>query len=201
MSVANPPPIPPPPAGYWWRSLACLADIIPLMFLGWLLAGWLAGPEEITARKTADAWAHRMLEQYTLTIRHPTPQNNQTLMDMAQNPRASDLEAVATWMAHLGVTTFYTMLLALTLQEWLMRGTTLGKRMLNLRTIDVRTAAAPGFLDCMMRSACKSACFALPNPLITLVGIINFHIPLFRHDRRTWHDLWTKTQVVDLSKS
>lgn len=195
-SVAKPPPLPPTPAGYGWRSLACLADIIPLLVIGWLLAGWTAGPDERAARQTADAWVGRFAAQYEKALREPSAQNNQILMEMGRNPAPADVEAIATWLAHLGVTTFYALLLALTLQEWLLGGRTLGKRMFNLRTIDVRTGEAPGFLDSLMRSACKAACFALPNPIITLVGLVNFHVPLFRRDHRAWHDLWTKTQVV-----
>ncbi|MEY3392024.1 MAG: hypothetical protein RLZZ322_872, partial [Verrucomicrobiota bacterium] len=62
--MANPPPIPPPAAGFWWRTFACLADVIPLMLLGWALAGALAGSDELAARKQADEWTRSFGEQY-----------------------------------------------------------------------------------------------------------------------------------------
>ena len=198
--MAKPPPIPPPPAGYWWRTFACLADIIPLMFLGWALAGLLAGPDELAARQKADAWTRRFTDQYVKAIRSGSQHDLQTLSSMTTkllDEKSADGEAFLTWYSFQGNVSFVAMLLALALQEWLLAGRTLGKRIFNLRTIGLPDAEPPGFLASLLRSAWKAAFFTLPNPLFMLVGIVNFHVPLFRRDKRSWHDLWTRTQVVD----
>ena len=198
--MANPPPIPPPAAGYGWRTLACLADILPLMFLGWAFAGLLAGPDELAARQKADAWSQRFADQYLKAIRSGAPRDLDDLKAMTakltdkDNP---DLEAFSVWYGYQGNVSFLTMLLALALQEWLLAGRTLGKRIFNLRTIGLPETEAPGFLPALLRSAWKAAFFTLPNPFFMLLGIVNFHVPLFRRDKRAWHDLWTRTQVVD----
>jgi hypothetical protein len=195
--VANPPPIPPPPAGYWWRTFACLADIIPLMFLGWALAGLLAGPEELAARQQADEWTAKLTRQYLKAISSGDPRDLETVKDLVLKPKAKDVAAFNAWYSFQGNVSFVTMLLALALQEWLLAGRTLGKRIFNLRTIGLPDVAPPGFLAALLRSAWKAAFFALPNPLFMLLGIVNFHVPLFRRDKRAWHDLWSRTQVVD----
>ena len=198
--MANPPPIPPPPAGFWWRTFACLADIIPLMFLGWALAGILAGPDELAARQKADAWTHRFTDQYFKAIKSGSQRDQQALTTMTAKlleDKSPDGEAFLTWYSFQGNVSFVTMLLALALQEWLLAGRTLGKRIFNLRTISLPDAQPPGFLASLLRSAWKAAFFTLPNPLFMLLGIVNFHVPLFRRDKRSWHDLWTRTQVVD----
>ena len=198
--MANPPPIPPPPAGYWWRTLACLADILPLMFLGWALAGLLAGPDELAARQKADAWTRRFSEQYIKAIKSGSQRDQQALTTMTTKlleDKSPDGEAFLTWYSFQGNVSFVTMLLALALQEWLLAGRTLGKRIFNLRTIGLPDAEPPGFLASLLRSAWKAAFFTLPNPFFMLLGIVNFHMPLFRRDKRAWHDLWTRTQVVD----
>ena len=198
--MANPPPLPPPPAGYWWRTFACLADIIPLLFLGWALAGLLAGPDEIAARQKADAWSHRFADQYVKAIKSGNQRDLQALSTMTTkllDEKNPDADAFLTWYSFQGNVSFVTMLLALALQEWLLAGRTLGKRIFNLRTIGVPDAEPPGVLAALFRSAWKAAFFTLPNPLFMLLGIVNFHVPLFRRDKRAWHDLWTRTQVVD----
>ena len=198
--MANPPPIPPPAAGYWWRTLACLADIIPLMFLGWALAGLLAGPDELAARQKADAWSHRFADQYAKAVTSGNPRDLDALKALTTKLLAKDnpdLEAFSVWYSFQGNVSFVTMLLALALQEWLLAGRTLGKRIFNLRTIGLPDTEAPGLLASLLRSAWKAAFFALPNPFFMLLGIVNFHVPLFRRDKRSWHDLWTRTQVVD----
>lgn len=198
--MASPPPIPPAPAGFGWRSLACLADILPLLFLGWALAGLLAGGEELAARQKADAWKDRFIDQYAKAVRSGQSRDLQALSGLtnqlleADNP---DAAAIATWYSFQGNVGFVTLLLALALQEWLLAGRTLGKRIFNLRTIGLPDAEPPGLLAALLRSAWKAAFFALPNPFFMLLGIVNFHVPLFRRDKRAWHDLWTRTQVVD----
>jgi hypothetical protein len=47
-------------------------------------------------------------------------------------------------------------------------------------------AEKPGFLRALLRSAWKAAFFTLPNPFFMLLGIVNFHVPLFRRDKRAW---------------
>ncbi|NBN94514.1 MAG: RDD family protein [Verrucomicrobia bacterium] len=170
------------------------------MFLGWALAGLLAGPDELAARQKADAWTHRFTEQYVKAIRSGNPRDLETLKAMTAklvDEKSPDGEAFLAWYSFQGNVSFVTMLLALALQEWLLAGRTLGKRIFNLRTISLPDAATPGFLSALLRSAWKAAFFTLPNPLFMLLGIVNFHVPLFRRDKRAWHDLWTRTQVVD----
>jgi hypothetical protein len=177
--------------------LACLADIIPLMILASALAGLLAGPEETAARQQADDWTKRFAEQYVKAIQSGSPSESDRVWDMALKPKDAELKAFKTWYAFQGNVSFVTMLLALALQEWLLAGRTLGKRIFNLRTIGLPDAEPPGLLPSLIRSAWKAAFFALPNPLFMLLGVVNFHVPLFRRDKRAWHDLWTRTQVVD----
>jgi len=167
------------------------------MILGWALAGLLAGPEELTARQQADDWTQRFAEQCMKAIKTGSPRDLDRVWDMVLKPKDADLEAFRTWYAFQGNVSFVTMLIALALQEWLLAGRTLGKRIFNLRTIGLPDTEPPGFLPALIRSAWKAAFFALPNPFFILLGIVNFHVPLFRRDKRAWHDLWTRTQVVD----
>ncbi|MEY3772909.1 MAG: hypothetical protein RL067_923, partial [Verrucomicrobiota bacterium] len=44
------------PAGLWRRSLAALADALPLLGLSWWLAQRLAGPDELAARDRVAAF-------------------------------------------------------------------------------------------------------------------------------------------------
>ena len=170
------------------------------MFLGWALAGLLAGPDELAARQKADAWTQRFADQYGKALKSGRPNDLQalsTMTDKLLEEKSPDGEAFLTWYSFQGNVSFVTMLLALALQEWLLSGRTIGKRIFNLRTISLPDAEPPGFLPSLLRSAWKAAFFTLPNPLFMLLGIVNFHVPLFRRDKRAWHDLWTRTQVVD----
>ncbi len=197
MAEQGPPPIPLPPAGYFWRTLACLADIIPLLFLGVMIAGWIAGPDELAAKEKVAQFEQRLVAQYTKAITHPSEREQKVLMDMILKHDEKDLDAVSTWYTHQGEVSFFVMLLALFLQEALWSGQTIGKKIFNLRTVDFYTQEPPRFLSCALRSAWKSSFIALYNPFTAVLGIINFHVPLFRKDRRSWHDMFTRTYVVD----
>lgn len=198
--MAEPPPIPPTPAGFGWRSLACLADIIPLFICGHAVAGMVADADALAAHAAQQKWTDGLFELYFQSLSSPSSDSSRRILEYALNPPKEAVEAVIAWSWHLGTTTFLIMLSALTTQETLM-GTTLGKRMFRLRTAETPGGGRPPFLSCLMRSAWKSAFFALPNPLFGLLGIVNFHVPLFRRDRRAWHDLWTRTQVVEDTRS
>ena len=190
----RPPPLPPVPAGLWWRTFAALADVIPLLVLSWWLAVRLAGPDEQTALTTVGTFYDQL---QTLSLQSQRTGSTTALWDLALHPPETTLQAYALWLGFLGTVSFCVVGGALTAQEWLGQGRTLGKRIFGLRSVDIATGEAPGFLPALLRSAWKSAFLCLPNPLFTLLGIVNAHVPLFRKDRRAWHDLWTRTQVVD----
>ena len=142
------------------------------------------------------------MNQYVKTISNGgSPRENQALWDMLLKPDPKALEAMSVWVNFQGMVTFFTLMLALTFQEWLMKGQTIGKMIFNLRTIDIGTRQTPAFFGCLLRSAWKASFFALPNAIFMVIGIINFHVPLFRRDRRAWHDLWTRSQVIESRKS
>jgi hypothetical protein len=193
----GPPPIPLPPAGYFWRTLACLADIIPLLFLGVMIAGLTAGPDELAAKAKVAQFEQRFVAQYTKAITHPSEHEQKVLMDMILKPDEKDLDAVSVWYTHQGEVCFFVMLVALMLQEAFWSGQTIGKKIFNLRTVDYYTQEPPRIMSCILRSAWKSSFIALANPFTALLGIINFHVPLFRKDSRAWHDMFTRTYVVD----
>jgi uncharacterized RDD family membrane protein YckC len=182
------------PAGLWRRSLAALADCLPLLGLSWWLALRLAGADELAARDTVAAFYDRM---QALSMQAQRTGSSAALWDLALHPPEATLQAYATWFGFLGTVAFGVVAGALTLQEWRGDGRTLGKRIFNLRTAEVPDGAPPGFLPSLLRSAWKAAFLCLPNPLFTLLGIVNAHVPLFRADRRAWHDLWTRTQVIE----
>jgi len=190
----RPPPLPPVPAGLWWRTFAALADVVPLLLLIWGLAVRLAGTDEQAALAAVGAFYDQL---QALSLQSQRTGSTTALWDLALHPPEATLQAYATWLGHLGTVSFCLVGGALTAQEWLGQGRTLGKRIFHLRSLDVATGEAPGFLPALLRSAWKAAFLCLPNPLFTLLGIVNAHVPLFRKDRRAWHDLWTRTQVVE----
>ena len=201
--VANsstPPPLPRPPAGFGWRSLACLADIIPLIILGLFLAGQVANTEELAARERTDAFYNKIKNQYAKAIQNPSVEEQNKLMEMAEHPDEKDMEAVAIALTQMGEICFLVTWLGLALQEIFLGGQTLGKRMFSLKVVDFYTQESAGVLSCLLRSAWKAAFINLFNPFTSILGIINFHVPLFRKDRRAWHDMFTRSYVIDLRK-
>ena len=190
----RPQPLPPVPAGLWWRTFAALADVVPLLLLSWWLAVRLAGTDEQAALAAVGAFYDQL---QALSLQSQRTGSTTALWDLALHPPEATLQAYATWLGHLGTVSFCLVGGVLTAQEWLGQGRTLGKRIFHLRSLDVATGEAPGFLPALLRSAWKAAFLCLPNPLFTLLGIVNAHVPLFRKDRRAWHDLWTRTQVVE----
>ncbi len=200
MAEVKPPPLPLPPAGFGWRTLACLADIIPLIILGVFLGGYFANTEQLEAKQRVDDFQKRLEQQYIKTLSNPSEREQTALRKMIMQPDTQDVTAVQTWYTHQGVVCFFVLLVGLALQEIVASGQTIGKRIFNLRTVDFYTQQSPGMMSCFLRSAWKAAFLALVNPLILILGIINFHIPLFRRDRRAWHDMLTRTYVVDDKK-
>ena len=193
--MANPPPLPPQPAGLWWRTFACLADIIPLYILAWALAGLFADAELVAASHQAELFREKLSAQYVKAMQG-NPRELAALKALVDinNP---ELVPIAAWLNYLSLVTFGVLLAGLSLQESLMGGRTLGKRIFNLKVITLPLVDPPTPSASLFRNFCKAAFFALPFGFVMLLAIVNFHVPLFRRDRRTLHDLWSRTQVVD----
>jgi hypothetical protein len=170
------------------------------MILGLFLSGHFANTEELAARERADAFYNKIKNQYVKVIQNPSVEEQNKLMQMAEHPDEKDLEAVALTLTQVGEICFLVMWLGLALQEIFFAGQTLGKRIFNLRVVDFYTQEAPNVLSCLLRSAWKAAFINLFNPFTSILGIINFHVPLFRKDRRAWHDMFTRSYVIDLRK-
>lgn len=185
-----PPPIPARPAGFWWRTLAFLADALPLGIVAQVLADRTADADAIAGKAAFDAWLRQLVEAY---VRVAKGADVAVLRQVAEAVPASSAE----WFAHTGMVAMLTFTAVLGLQEALLGGRTLGKMMVNLRVIDVRTGEPPSAAGCLLRSAWKAMFLWFPSPLISLVALVNFHLPLFRKDNRAIHDLTTFTQVID----
>lgn len=186
----SPPPIPARPAGFGWRTLAFLLDLIPLTLLAQHLAGATAGEQALRGRADLEAWVERLVKAYA-----------DGLSGAGLDPVKVALQAAPAtggdWIAHAGFVGVATFALALGLQEAALGGRTLGKAVVSLRVIDVRTGLPPNPAGCLLRGAWKGMFLCLPSLLVNLVGLVGFHLPLFRKDGRALHDLATFTQVVD----
>lgn len=185
-----PPPIPLKPAGFGWRSLAFIADCLPLSFVAQYLADRTAGTEALAGRAALEAWVTKAWEAY---LKVAQTGNADPFMKVLEVPP----EAVGDWFVHAGIVSMLTFTLGLGLQEIFFEGRTLGKAIVNLRVIDVRTGEPPTFAGCILRSAWKAMFLWFPSPIIGILSLVNFHLPLFRRDNRAIHDLTTFTQVVD----
>lgn len=186
----SPPPLPVRPAAFWWRSLAFLADALPLGVLAQVLAERTAGEAALAGRVAMEGWIQRIADAYVRVAQGAKPEIlSQLLVDIPA--------PVGEWFAHLAIVSLLTFTAVLGLQEALLGGRTLGKMMVNLRVIDVRTGEAPGVAGCLLRSAWKAMFLWFPSPIIGLLALVNFHLPLFRKDNRAIHDLTTFTQVID----
>jgi hypothetical protein len=71
VAEVKPPPFTLPPAGFWWRSLAFLADFIPLIVVGLFLAGHLADDEQQAARAKSDQYQERLVKLYEQALTQP----------------------------------------------------------------------------------------------------------------------------------
>lgn len=186
----SPPPIPQRPAGFWWRTLAFLADALPLAVLAQVLADRTATGDATAGRQAFDTLVRQFFDLYARVLRGADPDLLRQLLEAAPG-------SIGDWLAHVGVVFMLTFTSVLGLQEALLGGRTLGKMMVSLRVIDVRTGEPPAATGCILRSAWKAILLWFPNPVIGLLALVNFHVPLFRRDRRAFHDLATFTQVID----
>lgn len=78
------------------------------------------------------------------------------------------------------------------MSEILMQGSTLGKKVFRLQTIDLNTLKNPSGKTILIRNCLKTISMTILPPLL----LINFIIPLFNRFRLAGHDLLSKTMIT-----
>ena len=174
-----------PPANIMLRSIAFLLDMFLIIFITLTILGALY-PEGMEVFKNH---SQQISNSNSETPDFETITNN--LEKLAEdNPQFYNLMMMSQPL------TFFLLLIYFTLSEVLLGGSTLGKKIFNLRTAYRDSPRIPPLGQLFVRSSVKTiAALSLGHPvLFILVG--NFMIAFFRKDRRAGHDLLTRTSVV-----
>ena len=174
-----------PPANIMLRSIAFLLDMFLVLFITWTLLGVLY-PEGMEVFMEHS----RQLSQSNAEGTDLEVITNDLEKLAEENPQFSKLMMMSQPL------TFFLLLFYFTLSEVLLGGSTLGKKIFNLRTAYRDSPRIPPLGQLFVRSSVKTiSALSLGHPvLFLLVG--NFMIAFFRKDRKAGHDLLTRTSVV-----
>lgn len=192
MSETTPQPPPLPPhvptvrlAGIGARFLAFLMDVSLVGLLAAFLLVKILLPREQPVGLEAFMTAYRTYESQVETAlatgeKTPPP------------PKLDDNEAIRELAEYTQQTLLLMFFLYFGACEWLMRGSSLGKRTFGLRSVMLGSAFPPTPLQAILRGALKA--FALIG-LPPISWLIFLTVPLIS-GRRGVHDLLTRTVVV-----
>ena len=176
--------------------------------LDWLLASmvflamlkWLILPNYEEGLAALEEWGTRFWNDYVQILRHPSG-NLSTSMEQARalGQRAGKglPETAGKMIAELGWFQTFFFWAYFFVVEFFSQGQSLGKKIFHLRVASSENMGAPGLLDSLLRSAWKAFFFCSPNPFMLCIGVIDAHVPLFSQTRRAWHDMISRTIVVD----
>lgn len=205
---SQPPPLPAPiavelqlphPAPLFWRIAAYLIDWSIATVAVLLLLRWTIPNEHPTALADLRNWISETYHGYMALFNSPhSPPSSSTIQAFAEKTSqipqtVQDLLAYVAMVQTLFFWAFFT------LTEYFTDGASLGKRICNLRVASVNGFGRPGFFDTFFRSGWKAIFFCSSSLPLLLIGIIDAHIPLFNKRRRSWHDIFSRTEVVDAS--
>ena len=165
-----------PPASMLNRSIAFMLDIMLVIVLTTVIVStaFPEGMEELQTRSQEAADQGKFLNLEEAMIDNPVLQK---------------------FFAMTSATSLFLMILYFALIEVFLGGATLGKKVFNLRTAYRDSPRIPPLGQLFIRSVLKTISFiSVGSILFFLVG--NYLIAFFRKDRRTLHDILTKTSVV-----
>ncbi|MGN0834307.1 MAG: RDD family protein [Candidatus Spyradosoma sp.] len=202
-----PPPLPnetsadaqlPPPAPLFPRMLAFLADAALALLFG-VLATRLLVP--VFAADTFPVFVETLREiahDYRETALSLADGNtgaaaafSERVVEKASRPEVADAQLF------VSLTLSLTALAYFTLSETLTRGASLGKKIFRLRVVSTVTGGTPNVLQSLSRSIWRACAVAPTGLLVTLLLIVDAHVPFFAFRRRAWHDRLSRTEVVD----
>lgn len=116
---------------------------------------------------------------------------------MEKLPEKAGSEAMQNVMSFITLTTMLTTLAYFVISERITHGASLGKKIFRLRVVSTLTGEPPRLMQTISRSIWRACTVAPVGILITIIVIINAHIPFFSYRRRGWHDKLARTEVVD----
>jgi uncharacterized RDD family membrane protein YckC len=194
----------PATAPLFWRMLAYILDWLLACLVFFAVMKWFVLPnyeDGITALKE---WVSQFWDDYAQMLRHPASTFSAS-MEQAQAfgqraakglpESASDMITALGWFQTFFFWAYFFVV------EYFSQGQSLGKRIFHLRVANSEDMGAPGILDSLLRSAWKAFFFCSPNPVMLFIGILDAHVPLFSRTRRAWHDMISRTIVVDENTS
>ena len=180
----------PKPASMPARMLAFFADIIVAILVSVIVLkivlplffGAELGVFETEARKLFEIPAQMMTWEETFA-------RSQELAKNADVARVCDAG---------GTIFFFVSLAFFTLTEFFMRGSSLGKKIVRIRVVSQFPGSpAPTFWQSLSRSIWRACMIAPTGLIISLIVIVNAHIPFFSFRSRGWHDKLSRTEVID----
>jgi uncharacterized RDD family membrane protein YckC len=187
---------PPPAAPLHWRTLAYLCDWLVATLAIVALFKWVLTDTYSEALPALKTWLAQVWESYLAQIqsRNRPEDLARTLAVIRAMPESvaefSRLVVIVQTLFFWGY--FF-------VSEFFSHGTSLGKRIFNLRVVNTADFAPPNVVNSLLRSGWKSIFFCSANPLLLLIGAIDAHVPLFNRRRQSWHDMITHTEVIDAS--
>lgn len=206
----QPPPLPPemlrqitdaklpPPAPLFPRCLAFLADgilatLLAALAIHWLIPICVPDAFPVFAETMQTLWA-----DYRTATEAAARGNTALATAFLQSvPAKAGSEAVQSSLSFITTTTMLVTLAYFTIAERITHGSSFGKKIFRLRVISTLTGEPPRLLQTISRSLWRACSVAPVGILITLVVIINAHVPFFSYRRRAGHDKLAHTEVVD----
>ncbi len=205
---SQPPPLPAPPstatelqlphpAPLFWRITAYLIDWSIATVAVLLLLRWTIPSEHPTALADFQTWISETYHGYmALFSASHSPPSSATIQAFAEKA-AQMPQTVQDLLAYVAMVQTLFFWAFFTLSEYFTDGASLGKRICNLRVASVSGFGRPGFFDTFFRSGWKAVFFCSSSLPLLLIGAIDAHVPLFNKRRRSWHDMISRTEVVD----
>ncbi|MDR2512903.1 MAG: RDD family protein [Puniceicoccales bacterium] len=183
-----------------WRALAFLCDWVAASLLVLLAIRLLVYNGYNHEFQETKAWLSTLWRDYLLLLQvSPTEQAARTADILQQStaipePTQRLMQVITTVQISIFWAYFFT-------TEFFTQGASLGKRIFNLRTCRMANFTPPGFFDSFIRATWKAFFFGSPYLVFLFIGIVDSHVPLFNRGRRSLHDIFSRTAVLDATRN
>ncbi|MEO0795787.1 MAG: RDD family protein [Verrucomicrobiota bacterium] len=174
------------------RIVAALLDVtVVLLFSGMLLTRVLWPqyyPEVYGAFQEAYPSVEGWFEELETTARAAQESGEPVTFPL---PTGVSQREAQEFFSYAVVITSFLVWLYFFVSELILKGSSLGKSVFGMRVMSLRTGMPPSAFEISLRGTVKAFCFLQP-----ILILVNTAILLFNKDRRSGHDLVSRTIVV-----